>query len=64
MQNFRQIEDELYISIYGIPKKGDSNQIWNSIKFNDKILAEAIGVEKDKFGQRDLVKGLLFVIVC
>lgn len=58
MQNFRQIEDELYISIYGIPKKGDSNQIWNSIKFNDEILAEAIGVEKDKFGQRDLVKGL------
>lgn len=48
MQNFRQIEDKLYISIYGIPREGDSNQIWNSIKSNEDILAEAIEVEKDK----------------
>lgn len=58
MQNLRQIENDLYGAIYGIPRKGDANEIWNSIKSNNEILAEAIKIEKDKFGKRDLVKGL------
>lgn len=58
MENFRQIENNLYGAMYGIPRKGDANAIWNSIKSNNEILAEAIKVEKDKLGERDLVKGL------
>lgn len=58
MQNFKQIENDLYAAIYGMPRKGDANEIWNSIKSNNEILEEAIQVEKDKFGERDLVKGL------
>lgn len=58
MQDFKQIENDLYGAIYGIPRKGDVNQIWDSIKSNDEMLAEAIKVEKDKLGERDLVKGL------
>lgn len=58
MTELRKIDNELYRSLYGIPKVGDAEAIWNSIKTNDEILKEAIQIEKDKFGERDLVKGL------
>lgn len=59
MTELRKIDNELYRALYGIPKVGDAEAIWNSIKINDEILKEAIQVEKDKFGERDLVKGLV-----
>lgn len=58
MTEFRRIENELYNATYGIPKVGDADVIWDSIRKDDEILKEAIEVEKDKFGERDLVKGL------
>lgn len=58
MTEFRKVENELYGAIYGLPRVGDGQAIWDSIKTNDELLAEAIQVEKDKFGERDLVKGL------
>lgn len=58
MESFNSLEDELYLSRYGIPKKGDYEEIWNKIKNNKEVLKEAIKLTKDKFGQRDLVKGL------
>lgn len=56
--DLRKIDDKLYIARYGMPREGNAQAIWDSIKTNDQILAEAIKVEKDKFGERDLVKGL------
>ena len=58
MTEFRKVENELYGAIYGLPRVGDGQAIWDNIKINDELLAEAIQVEKDKFGERDLVKGL------
>jgi hypothetical protein len=58
MESFKSLEDELYLSQYGLPKKGNYEEIWNKIKNNKEVLKEAIKLTKDKFGQRDLVKGL------
>lgn len=58
MTEFEKLDNDLYGSIYGIPRKGNCEEIWNNIKSNDEILREAIEVRKDKFGERDLVKGL------
>jgi len=58
MAGFEKIENDLYGSIYGFPRRGNGYELWNKIKSNDEILKEAIEVRKDKFGERDLVKGL------
>lgn len=58
MKNIRKIDNELYAALYGVPIRGDATLIWDSIKNNDELLAESIKMEKDKFGERDLVKGL------
>lgn len=58
MVELKELEDELYVSIYGLPRVGDPNEIWNKIKSNPEILREAVQVKKDKFGERDIVKGL------
>lgn len=58
MESFKSLEDELYLSQYGIPQKGNREEIWDKIKNNKEVLKEAIKLTKDKFGQRDLVKGL------
>jgi len=63
MTELRKIDSELYCALYGIPKIGNAQVIWDNIKNNDEILREAIKVEKDKFGERDLVKGL-FICRC
>ena len=56
--NIRQIDDKLYMAAFSPNAVGDYVEIWDSIKNNDEVLTEAIKVEKDKFGERDLVKGL------
>lgn len=56
--NIRQIDDKLYMAAFSPNAVGDYVEIWDSIKNNNEVLTEAIKVEKDKFGERDLVKGL------
>ena len=58
MTEFRNVENNLYRATYGLPRVGNAIEIWDSIKSNNEILSEAIELEKDKFGKRDLVKGL------
>lgn len=58
MKNVREIDNELYNSIYGLPRKGNVISIWNNIKKDDELLMDAISIEKDKFGERDIVRGI------
>ena len=58
MENFEKIDNEFYGSKYGVPRNGDSNELWESIKGNRELLNWAIKPTKDKFGERDLVNGL------
>ena len=62
MVELKELEDELYVSIYGLPRVGDPDEIWNKIKSNPEILREAVQVKKDKFGERDIVKGYFYFI--
>lgn len=57
MTEFEKIENDLYAATYGIPRVGDADCIWDSIRTDDKLLSEAIKVKKSKFGM-DIVKGL------
>ena len=59
MAEIREIDSKLYNAIYGIPRVGDAEIIWDIIRNNDAILREAIEVEKDESSQRVLVKGLV-----
>jgi len=54
----REYDDELYKARYVTHDTNNCKKIWNNIKKNDELLKESIKVEKDKFGERDLVKGL------
>ena len=56
--DIKKIDDRLYIAAYGIPRVGNYEEIWNGIKNNKEVLSEAIKIEKDKFGEHDIVKGL------
>lgn len=38
MVDIEKIDDELYTSIYGKPKKGNSHEIWSKIVSNPEIL--------------------------
>lgn len=58
MVDIEKIDDELYTSIYGKPKKGNSHEIWSKIVSNPEILREAVKVIKSKFNEYDIVKGL------
>lgn len=58
MVDIEKFDDELYLAAYGLPRVGNYEDIWNSIKSNPEILREAVKVRKDKHDQRDLVKGL------
>ena len=57
MVDLNKIDDELYISKYGIPKVGNYQEIWSKIKINKELLKAAIKVIK-VFGERDIVAGL------
>ena len=58
MTDIEKLDDILYKSIYGIPRAGDYNEIWSKIKSNSEVLREAVKVKKDKFNERDTVKGI------
>ena len=58
MVDIEKLDDVLYKSIYGRPRVGDYNEIWNKIKSNPEILREAVQVKKDKFDEHDIVNGL------
>lgn len=58
MVDIEKLDDVLYKSIYGRPRVGDYNEIWNKIKSNPEILREAMQVKKDKFDEHDIVNGL------
>lgn len=58
MVDIEKFDDELYLAAYGLPRVGNYEDIWNSIKSNPEILREAVKVRKDKHDQKDLVKGL------
>ena len=38
MENFEKIENDFYISKYGLPRIGDSEEIWKSIRSNIELL--------------------------
>ena len=56
--DIEKLDNELYASIYGKPIRGNFEEIWNRIKNDKLILKEAVKVEKDKFNEYDIVKGL------
>lgn len=58
MGNIDMLDNELYNSIYVYPRIGDYKEVWSRIRNNKEVLREAIQVTKDKFGERDIVKGL------
>lgn len=58
MEKLEKLDDALYIAQYGLPKKGNYQEIWDKIKSDNEILKWAIKVKKDKFGERDIVNGL------
>lgn len=58
MENFEKIENDFYISKYGLPRVGNPNEIWKIIKSNKELLNWSIKPVKDKFGKRDIVNGL------
>lgn len=58
MIDVEKYDNELYKSIYGNPRVGNYNEIWNKIKNDPEILKEAVEVIRDKFDENDIVKGL------
>ena len=58
MVNIDMIDKELYNSIYVSPRIGDYKEVWSRIKNNKEVLRGAIQITKDKFGERETVKGL------
>ena len=55
---YEKIENKLYASKYGVPKKGNHDEIWEEIKNNKELLKWAITKIRDKFDERDIVNGL------
>lgn len=58
MIDVEKIDDELYKSAYGLQKVGNYNEIWSRIKNHPEILKEAVQIKRDRFNERDVVKGL------
>lgn len=58
MKDIEKIDDELYGSIYGKPLVGDCKEIWFKIKDDSNILREAVKIKRNKWNQKDTVKGL------
>lgn len=58
MIEIEKLDDELYKAAYGLPRVGNYDEIWGRIKNNPEILREAVEVKRDKFNERDIVKGL------
>jgi len=58
MIDVEKVDNILYRSIYGQPRVGNYNKIWDKIKNNSNILREATKVKRDKFDENDIVNGL------
>lgn len=58
MENIRKIDDKLYGAIYDICSPDSKEEVWNEIKGNRKVLKEAIKVERNKFDEYDILKGI------
>jgi len=58
MVDYKKIDEDFQIAKYGLPRRGNHEEMWNSIKNNTELLKWAIQVTKDKFGERDIVNGL------
>ena len=58
MSKVKGLDNELYKSMYGNPRVGDSKEIWNEIKSDPDVLRESVQITKDKFGERATVEGL------
>ena len=58
MLDVKEIDDKLYRSIYIDHIPYERNELWNSIRTNERVLREAVKVTKDKWGVHDTVKGL------
>ena len=58
MTNIEKLDDELYTAAYIESSQEKYTKIWNQIKSNPAILKEAVEVVRDRFDERDIVKGL------
>lgn len=58
MEKFEKLENDLYASTHGIPIKGNYKEIWAGIKSDLSVLNEAVQIERNKFDNGDIVKGL------
>ena len=58
MDNLKELDDELYKAKYVLKNNDIYNTIWNRIKGNVNILRDAVQIKRDKFDERDIVKGL------
>lgn len=58
MIDIEKIDHELYIALYGIPKRGNALAIWAQIKNNKEVLKEAVKIIKDKWNKKNIVSGL------
>lgn len=57
MKTFEKAENELYIATYGLPREGNKEKIWESIRKNKEFLKWAIQITQTKHGE-DIVNGL------
>lgn len=55
MEKIDALDNELYGCVYGVPRKGNYNDIWPKISSDKEALKEAIVVTRDKFDERDTV---------
>ena len=58
MEEIRKIDDRLYGALYDICSPDNATILWPEISGDNDILREAIKVEKDKFGEKDILKGI------
>lgn len=55
MKKIDALDNELYGCVYGVPRKGNYNDIWFKISSDKGVLKEAIVITRDKFDERDTV---------
>ena len=55
MKKIDVLDNELYGSVYGVPRKGNYNDIWSKINSDKEVLKESISITRDKFNERDTV---------
>ena len=60
MENVREMDDKLYGAVYDhcSPYKNKVEELWDEIRQDNDLLKEAIKVERDRFDQDDILKGI------